>query len=100
MSQRENATGIDPAARRAEPSLRAEIVAVTWRETPCMVRYPVMRTVMTAPEVKAELSVTGSESVNLATGSSLVPRLVANCPGDASAGARAVPPTCAPRAAG
>ena len=79
MSQRENATGIDPAARRAEPSLRAEIVAVTWREIPCMTRYPVTRTVMTAPEKKAELSATGSESVNVATGSSLVARLVANC---------------------
>jgi hypothetical protein len=39
--------------------------------------YAVALTVMAAPEVKAGLNLTGRASLNVATGWSLVPRLVA-----------------------
>ena len=49
MSQRENATGIDPTTCSEDPFLRPETVTTTRREIPCIARRPVTRSVTVAP---------------------------------------------------
>ena len=71
--------GIDPAARSAVPSRRAESVTGTGWVVPRSVRRQVAATVMVAPEVNAGRSVTGRASVMVAVGYCVVSRLRATC---------------------
>src|ERR1700733_2589411 len=79
MPQRANATGMDPAACRPGPDRGTERVTVTGRATPRIESWPTAVTRMIAPEMKPGPRLAGRVRANVATGSALVSRLVANC---------------------
>src|SRR6185437_4574968 len=82
MSQREKATGIDPAISRVVPSRRPDTVRVTGRVTPFRLSRPAAVTLTVAPVLSEEPNAAGLARVTVATGNRAVRRLAANC-GDA-----------------
>src|SRR6266487_3354353 len=79
MPQRPDATGSDPAASIAVPSLRAETVIMTGRVTPCSVSQPGSAALTVRPPPNPAGSRAGPASVIVASGCAAVSRLVASC---------------------